>query len=88
MAEFDCHPAAVLSDGSFSVFAKLSEAADGFKQFEVELAGLRLLSERAGVLTPTPVGILAVEGGNILVLEAVEGHIYLNPLSEALRKYV
>jgi protein-ribulosamine 3-kinase len=71
MTEFACHPAAILSDGSFPVFAKLSEAANGFEQFEIELAGLRLLSQRAGVLTPTPIGILPVEGGSILVLEAV-----------------
>ncbi len=72
MAEFACHPSAILSDGSYAVFAKLSEAANGFEQFEVELAGLRLLSELAGVLTPTPIGILPVTGGTILLLEAVQ----------------
>ena len=72
MAEFACHPSAILSDGSYSVFAKLSEAANGFEQFELELAGLRLLSERAGVLSPAPIGIAPVPGGSILVLEAVE----------------
>ena len=72
MAEFACHPSAILSDGSFSVFAKFSEAADGSEQFEVELAGLRLLSERAGVLTPNPIGILPVAGGTILVFETVQ----------------
>lgn len=71
MTEFACHPSAILSDGVYSVFAKFSEAADGRKQFEVELAGLRFLSERAGVLTPTPIGIVPVAGGCILVLEAV-----------------
>jgi fructosamine-3-kinase len=54
------------------VFAKFSDAADGFRQFEVELAGLRLLWERAGVLIPTPIGIQAVPGGCLLVLEAVQ----------------
>ena len=72
MAEFACHPSAILSDGSFSVFAKFSEAADGSEQFEVELAGLRLLSERAGVLTPSPIGNIPVAGGAILVLETVQ----------------
>ena len=67
------HPgSAILSDGSFSVFAKFSEAAHGFEQFKIELAGLRLLSERSGVLTPTPIGIIPVTGGSILVLEAVQ----------------
>jgi len=72
MTEFACHPCAILSDGSYSVFAKFSEAANGFEQFEIELAGLRLLSERSGILTPTPIGIIPVTGGSILVLEAVQ----------------
>jgi fructosamine-3-kinase len=66
-----CHPCAILSDGAYSVFAKFSDAANGLEQFEIELAGLRLLAERAGVLTPTPVGMVPVPGGSILVLEAV-----------------
>ncbi len=72
MTEFACHPAAILSDGSYAVFAKFSAAANGLEQFEIELAGLRLLSERSGVLTPTPIGIVPVAGGSILVLEAVQ----------------
>jgi protein-ribulosamine 3-kinase len=72
MTDFACHPSALLSDGSYTVFAKFSDAVDGFRQFETELVGLRLLAERAGVLLPVPVGILAVPGGSILVLEAVE----------------
>lgn len=72
MAVYASHPAAILSDGSFSVFIKFSAAANGLEQFEIELAGLRLLSERSGVLRPTPVGIIPVAGGNLLVLEAVQ----------------
>jgi protein-ribulosamine 3-kinase len=72
MAEFACHPAAILSDGAFSVFAKFSQAANGIEQFEIELAGLRLLSERSGVLIPTPIGIIPVPGGSILALETVQ----------------
>ena len=71
MSEFACHPCAILSDGSYRVFAKFSDAANGQEQFEIELAGLRLLSERAGILTPTLIGIAPVTGGSILVLEAV-----------------
>jgi protein-ribulosamine 3-kinase len=71
MTEFACHPSAILSDGSYSVFAKFSDAANGYEQFEIELAGLQLLSESSGVLTPTPIGIIPVAGGNILVLRAV-----------------
>ena len=72
MTEFASHPCAILSDGAYSVFAKFSEAPNGFEQFEVELAGLRLLSENSGVLTPASIGILPVMGGSILVLEAVQ----------------
>jgi fructosamine-3-kinase len=72
LAEFACHPAAILSDGSYSVFAKFSQAPNGMEQFEIELAGLRFLSERSGVLIPAPMGVLPVAGGSILVLEAVQ----------------
>ncbi len=71
MSEFACHPCAILSDGSYSVFAKFSQAGNGFQQFEIELAGLRLLAERAGVLTPAPIGIIPVTGGTILVLGTI-----------------
>ena len=60
MNDFASHPSAILSDGTTAVFAKLSEALHGLDQFEVELAGLRYLTERAGVLTPTAIGIVAV----------------------------
>ncbi len=71
MADFASHPAAVLSDGRYAVFAKASQAANGLEQLAVELAGLRLLSERAGVLTPTPIGLKEMENGALLVFEAV-----------------
>ena len=71
MSDFASHPAAILSDGSYSVFAKFSEAANGFEQFQIELAGLQLLSDRAGVLTPAPIGVIPVPQGSILILEAV-----------------
>jgi len=72
MNEFSSHPSAILSDGSYSVFVKFSKAANGLEQFETELAGLQLLSELSGVLTPTPVSTVLVEGGVIMVLEAVQ----------------
>ena len=68
--DYASHRCAILSDGDYSVFVKLSEAAHGVDQFEVELAGLRYLSERAGVLVPSPIGMAPVENGVILVLEA------------------
>jgi len=71
MNDFACHPCAILSDGSCAVFAKFSRAANGLEQFEVELAGLRLLSNLSGVLTPAPIAIVPVECGAIMVLEAI-----------------
>jgi fructosamine-3-kinase len=72
LADLASHPAAILSDGAYSVFAKFSDAANGREQFEIELAGLRFLSEQSGVLIPAPIGILSVPGGSILILEAVQ----------------
>ncbi len=72
MTDFACHPCAILSDGSCSVFAKFSDALNGGEQFEVELSSLRLLSARAGVLTPVPIGVILVPGGSVLLLEAVQ----------------
>jgi protein-ribulosamine 3-kinase len=72
MSDYACHHAAILSNGTYAVFAKFSESGNGVEQFEVELAGLRLLSERAGVLIPAPIGVVPVSGGSILVLEAVK----------------
>jgi len=72
MNDFSSHPSAIFSDGKYAVFVKLSQAANGLEQFETELAGLRLLSELAGVLTPTSIGNVEVEGGVIMVLEEVE----------------
>jgi fructosamine-3-kinase len=71
LVDLACHPATLLSDGSYPVFAKFSAAPDGFHQFEVEVASLKFLSERAGVLVPTVVGILPLEVGAILVFEEV-----------------
>ena len=72
MNDFSSHPSAIFSDDEYSVFVKFSQAANGLEQFETELAGLRYLSELAGVLTPTPIGNIEVEDGVIMVLEAVE----------------
>jgi protein-ribulosamine 3-kinase len=72
LRDLSSHPAAILSDDDDAVFAKFSDAANGSEQFEIELAGLRLLTQRSGVLTPTPIGIIPVEGGAILVLEAAQ----------------
>lgn len=61
-----------MSDGKYAVFAKLSNAANAVEQFEVELAGLRLIHERAGVGVPAPVAVVALEDGAVLLLEGVK----------------
>ena len=66
------HPAVVLSDGIFGVFVKLGEGALVLDQFTQELAGLRYLSQHAGVLTPPGIGILEIDSSVLLVLEAVQ----------------
>src|SRR5690349_14187567 len=71
MNDLASHPCAILSDGAFAVFVKLSNAANGSEQFEVELDGLKLLSKRSGVNTPTSIGIVSVESSVIIIFEAL-----------------
>lgn len=71
MHDAAAHPSAIVSNGKNAVFLKMDETPNGPDQFAVELASLNYLSSRAHVLTPTPIGIVAVESGVILVLEAV-----------------
>ena len=72
MNEFSSHPSAILSDASYSIFVKFSSAANALEQFETELAGLRFLSKRAGVLIPSPIANLPVKGGVVMMLEGVQ----------------
>jgi fructosamine-3-kinase len=72
MNDFSSHPSAILSDGVYSVFAKFSSAANGLEQFETELASLRLLSKLSGVLIPTPIENISVEGGVMMILEGIQ----------------
>ncbi len=66
------HPAAILSDGTYGVFVKLGEGQIARDQFKQEIAGLHLLTERAGVLTPTIIGNLHVADGALMIMEAVQ----------------
>jgi len=66
------HPAGILSDGTDAVFVKLSGAANAQDQFACELGALRLLSERSGAQTPKAIDVIAVDGGTMLILEAVQ----------------
>jgi fructosamine-3-kinase len=67
------HPAAILSNSSYAVFAKSGRGAAAGDQFVQEIAGLRLLTERSGVRTPPVVGAFEVEGAWVMILEAVQG---------------
>jgi fructosamine-3-kinase len=66
------HPAAILSNETYAVFVKLGEGGGAGDQFQQELAGLRFLTERSGVLTPAGIGTVQVGGGVLLILEAVQ----------------
>lgn len=67
------HPCGLLYGEPFSVFAKFDPAAEGGEQFTAELLGLNLLRDRAAVQTPTPIasGVINVEAGWLLLLEAI-----------------
>ena len=71
-AERSSHPAAVLSDGEFGVFAKLGTGSCAAEMFRCEAAGLSAISEMAGVLTPAVVDCLSIPHGGLLVLIAVD----------------
>jgi protein-ribulosamine 3-kinase len=66
------HPAAILRDETFAVFVKLGDGALAVDQLTQEAAGLRLLTERAGVLTPAVIDVVPVDGGALLILAAVQ----------------
>lgn len=71
MSEFACHSCAILSDETFSVFAKFSEEPDAARQFEIEQASLEYLSKHAEILIPTPIGVFPLENGTLFVMEAL-----------------
>lgn len=71
MNDLSSHPSAILSDGSYSVFAKFNAAANGLEQFETELASLRFLSRVSGARIPTPIEIILVDGGVVMILEGI-----------------
>lgn len=66
------HPAALLSNGDFTVFVKLNEGELGEDQLAREVAGLRLLSRRGGVLTPDVVDAMRVADGALVIMVAVQ----------------
>ena len=69
-SESASHPAAILSDGTDSVFVKSGEGRTARDQFDREAAGLRFLTERTGVLTPTVIAVAKAEDVTLLIMEA------------------
>ena len=67
------HRSGIFQGESISVFAKLATDPLGRERFVAELEGLTLIHERAGVMTPTPVGsgIITVNGSVVLLMEAL-----------------
>lgn len=66
------HPAAILADDAYAVFVKLGEGDLAEDQLTQEVAGLRLLTARSGVLTPLVIGLVPVAGGALVIMEAVQ----------------
>jgi protein-ribulosamine 3-kinase len=80
------HPCGVLHGVPFSVFAKLTSAADGQRQFTAELAGLRLITELSSVPTPIQVatGLIDISASDPSVGEISTGDTTWLLLFEAL----
>ena len=72
LSDYACHPCGILSDGTFAVFVKVSQALHAETQFEIEAASLRFLSQEAGVLVPTPIGVVPTAEGTLFVMVALE----------------
>jgi protein-ribulosamine 3-kinase len=66
------HPAAILSDGIYAVFVKVVDNPRAWDELTTEMNGLRLLTERTGVLTPAAIGLKRIGEQVLLILEAVE----------------
>jgi fructosamine-3-kinase len=71
LSDYACHPCAILSDGSFPVFAKYGDEAEAPEQFERELADLEYLSSRAEVSVPTLIGVVEAGDGMLFITEAL-----------------
>lgn len=68
------HRCGIRRGDGYSVFIKYSSEPDALEQFTLECNGLRLLHDRSGVKVAEPVGagVLATEGGALLMLEALD----------------
>jgi fructosamine-3-kinase len=76
------HPAGLFGGEPFSVFAKLNLSAgqadaESGAQFRSELTGLHLITRRAQVRTPTPIGpgLVPVPAGWLLLFESIDERV-------------
>lgn len=65
------HPAALLSDGIDTMFVKIYQGPQAWDQLQIEVAGLALLRNEAGVLTPTVIDSLPLEDGALVIMESI-----------------
>jgi fructosamine-3-kinase len=67
------HPAGIHRGEPFSVFAKLDRGSGAHARLTAEAEGLALIGRRRRVRTPVPVGhgVIDVDGGSLLLSEAV-----------------
>jgi len=65
------HPAALLTDGEIEVYSKLVVGPNAIVQLRTEAANLRYLADRAEVLTPRVVGVIHLQAGALMIMEAV-----------------
>lgn len=81
MSVYACHPCAILSDGVFDVFAKLSCEPNAKEHFDIERLSLEYLSSRADVRVSTPIGVISSANGTLFVMEA------LNPIERDQQRW-
>lgn len=65
-------PAALLSDGTTTIFAKYADDDLAAERFAQEAFGLSLLAQTASISTPAVLGVVTLPVGTVLLLEAVQ----------------
>lgn len=65
------HPAALLGDETATVFVKINQGPLAWDQLQKEVAGLRLLTDRAGLLTPVVIDTVQIGDDALVIMEGV-----------------
>lgn len=71
-SEFAFNQCAVLSNGSYAVFFKMSQSQNARAKFELEESELRYLSTRCNVRTPKTITIHESDGITLMIMEALD----------------